>query len=731
MSTTGTLPDQRGASPVMDPAAAREAARLWWPLERLGEGMEELARRAGLDPVSGDALVIPASLGASGAVDIGRWMDWAAERLGLEAEAVDATVPDFTEMLLTGGPAILACDDPRGLGFVLLLGSRMGHLRMIGPDLKVHRAQAELLRAAICWYIEAPLLPEIERLLDDAAVPSRRRPAVRAALLRERLSAERAGVCRVLRLPAGAGFWRQVSQARLPSRVRAMLAVFAVGYCLEFAGWGLIGDAALGGRLDMGWLAAWLLLMLSMIPLRLLGGWLDASFALEAGRILKSRLLAGALNLDIESVRRQGVGHLLGRVMESQALESLALNGGLGVLVALLELVFAAWILWLGAGAAYHLPLLAVWVLLTGWASWRYFGRLRDWTGARLAMTHDLIERMVGHRTRLAQERPDRRDAHEDQVMHAYLEVSKRFDQAALPISAGLPAGWMVAGLAGLLPAFVAGSTSAGTLAISLGGILVAQRALGGIAGGLSGLARAVIAWGQVAEMFNSAKKDDVPRPFLTSAQMGDAGGAAGRAKLIEASGLAFAYQPGGERVLQGVDLTLRHGERILLEGASGGGKSTLASLLAGLRGADAGLLLLNGLDRHTLGANWHRRATEAPQFHENHVLSGTLEFNLLMGREWPASESDLDEARALCEELGLGPLLERMPAGLMQRVGETGWQLSHGERSRIFLARALLQKAQLTIMDESFAALDPETLDKCLRCALRHANTLVVIAHP
>ena len=71
------------------------------------------------------------------------------------------------------------------------------------------------------------------------------------------------------------------------------------------------------------------------------------------------------------------------------------------------------------------------------------------------------------------------------------------------------------------------------------------------------------------------------------------------------------------------------------------------------------------------------------------------------------------------------------MPSGLMQIVGETGWQLSHGERSRLYLARALLQKAELVVLDESFAALDPETLTQCLRCALSRASTLVVIAHP
>ena len=84
-----------------------------------------------------------------------------------------------------------------------------------------------------------------------------------------------------------------------------------------------------------------------------------------------------------------------------------------------------------------------------------------------------------------------------------------------------------------------------------------------------------------------------------------------------------------------------------------------------------------------------------------------------------------------ICRELGLGDLLERMPAGFQQMVGESGWQLSHGERSRLYIARALLQQADLIILDESFAALDPENLHRALQCVLRRAPTVLVIAHP
>jgi ATP-binding cassette, subfamily B, bacterial len=78
-----------------------------------------------------------------------------------------------------------------------------------------------------------------------------------------------------------------------------------------------------------------------------------------------------------------------------------------------------------------------------------------------------------------------------------------------------------------------------------------------------------------------------------------------------------------------------------------------------------------------------------------------------------------------------LGELLERMPGGLFQMVGETGWQLSQGERSRVFLARALLQQSEMVILDESFAALDPENLRQAMECTLRRARTLMVVAHP
>ena len=133
--------------------------------------------------------------------------------------------------------------------------------------------------------------------------------------------------------------------------------------------------------------------------------------------------------------------------------------------------------------------------------------------------------------------------------------------------------------------------------------------------------------------------------------------------------------------------------------------------------------------DARPRDAGWRDRVGLVPQHGDNHVLLAPVAFNLLMGRGWPPADDDLADAAAVCEELGLGPLLERMPAGLGQVVGETGWRLSQGERARICLARALLADHDVLILDEPLGALDPHTARTILDVVRRRARTLVVIS--
>lgn len=263
-------------------------------------------------------------------------------------------------------------------------------------------------------------------------------------------------------------------------------------------------------------------------------------------------------------------------------------------------------------------------------------------------------------------------------------------------------------------------------MAILLGGILLAYSAFRKLAGSFADVAAAWVAWKRIRPLLDAASQVEV------AGEVASAGAVKAGQKVVEADRLTFRYRSTGSAALRGCSTVIRSGERILLEGPSGGGKSTFASLLCGLREPESGLLLANGLDLHILGAGkWRQMVAAAPQFHENHILTETLAFNLLMGRQWPPTAADMKDAEEVCRELGLGGLLDRMPSGLLQMVGEGGWQLSHGEKSRVYIARALLQRAKLVILDESFAALDPENLKVALECTQRRADTLMVIAHP
>ncbi|WP_437607067.1 ATP-binding cassette domain-containing protein [Sorangium sp. So ce834] len=723
--------------------AADALGALEWPAERLGDALEALALQGGLRPRA-VAAPIPTAGHLRSADALGAWIDQAAGYLGVEAEPIAARYDEVGDALLRVAPALVWLRGGEAQRFLAVVGRSGQALSVLRADRSTARVPVEAILRRVARPLEAQVLPEVDRVLERAGVRPRRRARARQALLRERLGPVVLDGIWSLRPPPGASFGRQLAAARIPRRLLGLLAAHASAYTLWILVWTTVGRSILDDHLDEGWLYAGALLLATVVPLRQLMAWLSGVVAIDASALIKQRLLAGALALDAEEVRSEGAGRFLGRVIESEAIEALAMGGGVGAVASAFELAAAAVVLAQGAAGALHALLLVAWAALVVALCARFYRRRARWTAARLAMTHDLIERLVGHRTRLAQERSGRWHHGEDEALSQYLARSLELDRSQIEIGALMPRGWLIAGIAGLLPPFLAGSGSTAAYAVALGGVLLASRALQGLSAGLSSLASAAIAWEQVSTLFMAAARGGAPPPPLPpdagrtppGAQegAGSAGDAERRAPapVLEAHELSFRHKGRPRPAVVDASLRIAAGDRILLEGPSGGGKSTLSALLSGLRAPDAGLLLLNGLDRHMLGpAAWRRRVAAAPQFHENYVLGGTFAYNLLMGRRWPPRPDDLAEAEEVCRELGLGELLGRMPAGLEQVVGETGWQLSHGERSRLYIARALLQGAEVVVLDESFAALDPETLEQALRCVLRRARTLVVIAHP
>lgn len=753
-----------------------------WSASDLDQAIDALARHAGLSTEAAAPEPVPEAPAPDMSAFDKRVQALAAQR-GLEAESLTAPFPDLPSVFRSRSPLLVMLpaqnDEPVSKRRLLCLcGGYRDQASLLGPDLRVRRLPVEVVQRAVCRNLEVQASAEIDTVVERAGLGPKRRARVRQALLSDRLTGQYLGGFWLLRLPPGASFVKQLWQVRLPLRLLIYFGTHFAQYLLMLLAWWLVGRGALSGHLDPGWLWAWGLLLFTMVPFQLTLSWTQGMMAITVGGLLKQRLLYGAMRLRPEEIRHMGAGQLLARVMEAEAVEALALGAGFQGVLALVELALAASVLWMGVAAAFHVPMLILWVSFTLLYGWRFFNRSRGWTEARLALTHDLVERMVGHRTRLSQQRPDSWHEGEDESLDRYLTNTTSLDQTLVQIAGVVQRGWMLVALLGLAPAFVRTGATEVSVAVSLGGILLASGALAKVQGSLGTLATAVIAWRQIALLFKAAARgldqcapvveaalstsgvQAAPGPTVPEAAPGPTVAETPEARpassdraslrgpspssapaaserpptppLIEARRLVFRYRPTGRPVLDGCDLMLYRGDRLLLQGPSGGGKSTLASLLIGLRHPEAGLVLLDGLDHRSLGADaWRRRVVSAPQFHENHVLTGTFAFNLLMGRTWPASSEDLTEAETICQELGLGELLARMPGGLNQVVGETGWRLSHGERSRLFIARALLQRADLIVLDESFAALDPESLSRALRCVLERAPTLLVIAHP
>ena len=473
-------------------------------------------------------------------------------------------------------------------------------------------------------------------------------------------------------------FWQQMRAAGLVSRLGALLGTHALEIALVFASWAFLGSGALSGRLDYAWLVAWALCLAGTVPLRAAARWLEGVVAVGFGGLLKERLMVGAMRMDADLMRRKGAGQLLSEVLESEAIEQMGASGGLQIVLAALELLLAPFVIAFGAAAGTEIILLILWICLSVLLISQNMRRRFSWTRMRLGLTHQLVEKMCAHRTRLAQQAPSEWHHEEDHETEHYARMSETLDRSSAWIETALPRSYVIAAFAVLAPSFLSGNARLAQLAISFGAILFTSAAIEHMTTWLAPGTAACIAWRNVKVMFDAAAEADGGQQLAETSSISDT--------ILRAHNVMFTHQGRYEPILKGCSFAIERGDFVLLQGDPGSGKTTLVSLLGGLRRPSGGLLLAGGLDRHTLGeTTWRHRIAVAPQYHENHIFTAPLSFNLLLGRPYPHSAQDLEEAKELCHELGFGPLLERMPAGLDQIVGETGWQLSQGERDEFF----------------------------------------------
>jgi ATP-binding cassette subfamily B protein len=209
------------------------------------------------------------------------WIDATANWFGVEAQLVESTYDAVDQMIRCAGPAIIQLPTNNGARFLALLRGSKTAISLLCPNLEVTAIKPDVIRTALLEPIEAPFEREIQALIEAAGVPPRRERRARDAAMRERLRGRLVASCWMLRLPARASFWRQLCRANLHRRALLLVLAFAVEYVLWILSWWLIGLAALDGRLDRGWLLAWALLLLTIVPFRLLGTCSRAYFPSE------------------------------------------------------------------------------------------------------------------------------------------------------------------------------------------------------------------------------------------------------------------------------------------------------------------------------------------------------------------------------------------------------------------------------------------------------------------
>ncbi len=199
----------------------------------------------------------------------------------------------------------------------------------------------------------------------------------------------------------------------------------------------------------------------------------------------------------------------------------------------------------------------------------------------------------------------------------------------------------------------------------------------------------------------------------------------------ISLRGVCFAHdqgqEPGRPEVLHGLDLDIADGEWVALVGPSGVGKSTLLSLLWRAADPRRGMVCLGGRDLRELSlAQLRSRVALVAQ--DTLLFSGSLEDNLRMA----SPQACLSDIEAVLHDVQLADLVDSLPQGLQTEVGEFGAHLSGGQRQRLALARALLRRAPVLLLDEPTSSADPRTEQALLQVLrpLRGRRTLVMAAH-
>jgi ATP-binding cassette, subfamily B, bacterial len=315
-------------------------------------------------------------------------------------------------------------------------------------------------------------------------------------------------------------------------------------------------------------------------------------------------------------------------------------------------------------------------------------------------------------------------------------DVLGRFEREAMTLrELNLEAIRVRSGLWTLL-AYVPNLNLAAVLLIGGYGVAHGQLSIGGLVAFISYLFMLngpMDALGWILSMGEEARtaSDRLDEVYDTVPEITDRPGAVGIEKSvgrIRFEGVGFRYPGSEEWILRGVDLELEPGETLALVGATGSGKTTLASLVPRLYDVSEGRITLDGVDLRDLTLS-SLRGQIGVAFEDPILFSASVRENLLMGRP-DAAEEEIARALAVAQ----ASFLHELPWGLETRVGEQGYSLSGGQRQRLALARAVLGRPRVLVLDDPLSSVDVHTealIEEALASVLEGVTALLVVHRP
>jgi ATP-binding cassette subfamily B protein len=192
--------------------------------------------------------------------------------------------------------------------------------------------------------------------------------------------------------------------------------------------------------------------------------------------------------------------------------------------------------------------------------------------------------------------------------------------------------------------------------------------------------------------------------------------------------GVTFSYDGANEPVLRRIDLDVRPGETVAIVGVTGSGKTTLVSLVPRLYDVSGGRITIDGRDVRDFRLDSLRRVV-GMAFEEATLFSMSVRENLTLGRP-DATDDEVAEALSIAQ----AQFVHDLPWGLDTRVGEQGLSLSGGQRQRLALARAVLGRPRVLVLDDPLSALDVHTealVEEALATVLAGTTALLVVHRP